>query len=237
MKNAKPCIISVGSCKGGVGKSTCALLSALALTRSYAVGLVDADLYGSSLLDICGIHGEESRTLKPISAGALDILSLAPLKEKHTPLAWRAPLLHKALLSMLQKEHWTHKDVVIVDLPPGTGDIALTLMQNTPLLGHIMVTTPHTLAVRESLLFTNLCTKMRVPLLGTLLNMYDLHEESTEMQGLQTASPVIARIPYTRSLSKHMCSSHFLSFCESHMTQTLQSIHAHITQALKQPSP
>lgn len=227
-----PHIISIGSCKGGVGKSTCALLCAVALSKYYKVGLLDADLYGSSILEIAGHQPQTAsqNALTPINIGKIKCLSFSSMRSKGQPLMWRAPLLHKALTSMLSPQLWSNVDVLIIDLPPGTGDVPLTIAQKHALLGHMIITTPHPLAVQESLLFTQFCNRLSLKILGTIVNMSNLYTPDTSLQALLEMSPLIAEIPHMQQLSDATCTLDFIETCANTCALQMQAVRNVVSQ-------
>lgn len=228
-----PFTITVGSCKGGVGKSTCATLCALALSKMYKVGLLDADIYGPSVLDILGYRGVQSKKLHPITIGPITCLSIAPARKNNDALVWRAPILHKTLLSLMTPELWQHVDLLIIDLPPGTGDIPLTIAQNTPLLGHITVTTPHHLSVQESLVFQDFCHKLSINHIGTIINMHNLYTPSPLLPQLMRISPHIATIDHTRTISDCVGSPAILHQYATLVPQLITPLRTRISHHIK----
>ncbi|MCY4414276.1 MAG: P-loop NTPase [Alphaproteobacteria bacterium] len=190
-----PTIISIGSCKGGVGKSTVTSFIATLLSHKAKVGVLDADLYGPSLYSIWNITTQDTQ-LKPIMVDSIQCLSLDGTHAPNTALLWRAPLLHKTIKAMLHPSVWENCDILLVDLPPGTGDIAMTLAQSVSISGHIIVTTPHHLAVNESLVFQNFCATMNIPLLGTVLNFEGMYDLSASIGKLLKYAPLITQIPF-----------------------------------------
>ena len=173
-------IIAVGSGKGGVGKSTVAVNLALALAREgVQVGMVDADIYGPSQPAMLGAEGErpifKEGSLVPIKRHGIQSMSMGYLIDQHAPVVWRGPMLGKALQQMLQDTQWEALDYLIVDLPPGTGDVPLTLCQKIPVSGAVMVTTPQDLALLDVRRACEMFNKMNVPLLGVVENMSIYH--------------------------------------------------------------
>ncbi|WP_343560145.1 iron-sulfur cluster carrier protein ApbC [Kiloniella sp. b19] len=169
-------IIAVASGKGGVGKSTTAVNLALALARQgLSVGLMDADIYGPSLPRMMGISGRPSspdgKTLEPMSAHGIKCMSVGFLVEEDTPMIWRGPMVQSALTQMLRDVLWGELDVLVVDMPPGTGDAQLTMAQQVPLDGAVIVSTPQDIALLDARKGINMFKKVNVPVLGLVENM------------------------------------------------------------------
>jgi ATP-binding protein involved in chromosome partitioning len=175
MPNVKN-IIAVASGKGGVGKSTTAVNLALALAAEGAtVGVLDADIYGPSLPKLLAIR-ERPQTvcgtrLKPISKHGLTVMSIGFLIEEETPMIWRGPMVMSALTQMLREVAWGELDVMIVDMPPGTGDAQLTMAQQVPLKGSVIVSTPQDLALIDARRGIAMFKRVNVPVLGIVENM------------------------------------------------------------------
>jgi len=169
-------IIAVASGKGGVGKSTTAVNLALALQAEGAqVGLLDADIYGPSLPRMLGLSGKpdtkDGRTLEPMEAHGLQCMSIGFLVEEDTPMIWRGPMVTQALQQLFGETNWRDLDYLIVDLPPGTGDIQLTLAQRIPVSGAVIVTTPQDIALLDARKGYKMFEKVEVPVLGIVENM------------------------------------------------------------------
>ncbi len=169
-------IIAVASGKGGVGKSTTAANLAVALGRlGLRVGILDADIYGPSLPRIFGITGKprllEGRILAPMEAYGLKVMSIGFLIEEETPMIWRGPMVISALTQMLREVAWGDLDVLVVDMPPGTGDAQLTMAQQTPLAGAVIVSTPQDLALLDARRGVAMFKRVEVPILGIVENM------------------------------------------------------------------
>lgn len=171
-------IIAIASGKGGVGKSTTATNIALALQQQGAkVGILDADIYGPSLGLMFGIAEgskpkiEERKYFIPIKAYDVAVMTIAFLASEQTPMAWRGPMASGALLQLLNQTLWGSLDYLIIDMPPGTGDIQLTLAQKVPLSAAIIVTTPQDLALIDAKKAITLFHKVNVPVLGVIENM------------------------------------------------------------------
>lgn len=168
-------IIAVGSGKGGVGKSTTAVNIAVALQRLGArVGLLDADIYGPNVPGMLGISGQprvvENRIV-PIEGQGLHVISMGFLVSDEQPIIWRGPMLHGALRQLLFDVAWGEQDYLVVDLPPGTGDVQLSLTQLVPITGAIVVTTPQTVALQDVRKGIGMFRQLGVPLLGVIENM------------------------------------------------------------------
>ena len=139
-------IIAVGSGKGGVGKSTVAVNLAITLGKmGYAVGLLDADVYGPNVPLMMGVHATPQavgQRIMPLEAHGVRLMSMALLNPGDKPLVWRGPMLNSVIQQFLRNVEWGELDYLVIDLPPGTGDVQLTLIQTTPLTGAVVVTTP-----------------------------------------------------------------------------------------------
>jgi ATP-binding protein involved in chromosome partitioning len=169
-------IIAVASGKGGVGKSTTAVNLALGLRDlGLKVGILDADIYGPSLPKLLAIR-ERPQTiggtrLKPISKYGLTVMSIGFLIEEETPMIWRGPMVMSALTQMLREVEWGTLDVMVVDMPPGTGDAQLTMAQQVPLKGAVIVSTPQDLALIDARRGIAMFKRVNVPVLGLVENM------------------------------------------------------------------
>jgi ATP-binding protein involved in chromosome partitioning len=169
-------IIAVGSGKGGVGKSTTAVNVALALAALGArVGVLDADVYGPSVPMMLGLRerpeSPDGKTLQPLRAHGVAAMSIGLLVEADTPMIWRGPMATSALTQLLGDTAWGDLDYLIVDLPPGTGDIQLTLAQKIPVAGAVVVTTPQDVATLDAQKALRMFEKVNVPVLGIVENM------------------------------------------------------------------
>lgn len=173
-------IIAVASGKGGVGKSTVAVNLALALQKEgNAVGLLDADIYGPSQPMMLGFTGErpvlQDGKLLPVMCHGLQSMSMGYLVDDNAAMVWRGPMLGKALQQLLQDTKWDALDYLIIDLPPGTGDIHLTLCQKIAITGAVIVTTPQDLALFDVKRACEMFKKLNVPILGVIENMSVYH--------------------------------------------------------------
>ena len=169
-------VIAVGSGKGGVGKSTIASSLALGLKRSGAkVGLMDADVYGPSIPHLLGVNERPTATaekrLQPVDADGLKVMSMGFLVPPEEAVIWRGPMLHGAITQFLRDTDWGNLDYLIIDMPPGTGDIALTLSQLLPLTGAVVVCTPQDVALLDAVKAVAMFKKVNIPMLGIVENM------------------------------------------------------------------
>ncbi|MEM8838287.1 MAG: iron-sulfur cluster carrier protein ApbC [Pseudomonadota bacterium] len=168
-------IIAVASGKGGVGKSTTSINIALGLSAiGRKVGVLDADIYGPSMPRLLGLTGRpqaEGRLLHPMENFGIKVMSMGFLVEEETPMIWRGPMVISALTQMLREVAWGDLDVLVVDMPPGTGDAQLTMAQQVPLSGAVIVSTPQDLALIDARKGLNMFRKVDVPLLGIVENM------------------------------------------------------------------
>ena len=175
MPNVKN-IIAVASGKGGVGKSTTAVNLALALAAEGAqVGLLDADIYGPSQPMMMGIdqrpESEDGKTMEPLENYGVQVMSIGFLVNQDEAMIWRGPMATQALEQLLRQTNWRELDYLIVDLPPGTGDIQLTLSQRVPMTGAVIVTTPQDIALLDAKKGIRMFEKVGVPILGVVENM------------------------------------------------------------------
>lgn len=169
-------IIAVASGKGGVGKSATAVNLALALAAEGAtVGILDADIYGPSQPQMLGItkHPEslDGKTMEPVLAHGIQAISIGLLIDAETPMVWRGPMVTQALQQLLNDTNWKDVDYLVVDLPPGTGDIQLTLAQKIPVTGAVIVTTPQDIALLDARKGLKMFEKVGIPILGIVENM------------------------------------------------------------------
>jgi ATP-binding protein involved in chromosome partitioning len=169
-------IIAVASGKGGVGKSTTSVNLALALAAEGAtVGLLDADIYGPSQPQMLGISGRpestDGKSMEPMQAHGIQAMSIGFLIDTDTPMVWRGPMVTGALEQLLRDTNWHELDYLVIDLPPGTGDIQLTLAQKIPVTGAIIVTTPQDIALLDARKGLKMFEKVGIPILGIVENM------------------------------------------------------------------
>ena len=169
-------IIAVASGKGGVGKSTTAVKLALALAaEGVSVGMLDADIYGPSQPTMLGITGrpetKDGKRLEPMQGHGIQAMSIGFLIDVETPMVWRGPMVTQALEQLLNETNWRDVDYLVVDLPPGTGDIQLTLAQRVPVTGAVIVTTPQDIALMDARKGLKMFEKVNIPILGVVENM------------------------------------------------------------------
>jgi ATP-binding protein involved in chromosome partitioning len=209
-------VVAVASGKGGVGKSTVACNLAVALRRQgLAVGLLDADVYGPSLPTMMGTRQRamvaQDQRIVPVNSYGVRCLSMGLLLGQEDPVIWRGPMVMDFIRRFLQDVHWGALDVLIVDLPPGTGDVQLTLIQGTPLAGAVIVTTPQDVALADAIRGISMFEKLGVPILGLVENMayYELPDGTRDFVfgeggGERTAKrfgvELLAKIPLRTAL-------------------------------------
>lgn len=169
-------IIAVGSGKGGVGKSTTAVNLAVALARLGAkVGVLDADIYGPNIPSMTGATGRpkviDNRIIPIEAACGVSVMSMGFMVSEDQPLVWRGPMLHGVLKQLLQDVTWGELDYLVIDLPPGTGDVQLSLAQTVPVTGAVIITTPQNIALQDAKKGISMFQKVNVPILGIVENM------------------------------------------------------------------
>jgi ATP-binding protein involved in chromosome partitioning len=170
-------LVAVGSGKGGVGKSTVAANLAVALSQSgLRVGLLDADIYGPNQPQMLGAAGGRPKLgpdgrIEPVEAHGVKVMSMGFLLDPGTSVIWRGPMLHSAMNQLLREVGWGELDCLVVDLPPGTGDVQLSISQSVPVTGAVLVTTPQSVALSDVLKSADMFRKLGVPIFGVVENM------------------------------------------------------------------
>ena len=210
-------VVLVMSGKGGVGKSTTATNLALALARSgHKTGLLDADIYGPSIPTMLGVNGRpvsaDGKTIEPLERFGLKLMSIGfLLEDPKSAVIWRGPMLHGALQQFLKDVAWGELDFLVLDLPPGTGDVALSLSQRVSVTGAVVVTTPQPVATDDVFKSISMCKKVNIPVLGIVENMSFFidsagvrHELFGKGGGQAVAefaeAPLLAQIPIDQSV-------------------------------------
>ena len=210
-------IIAVASGKGGVGKSTTAVNLALGLqANGLRVGILDADIYGPSMPRLLKISGKPSqidgRMIRPMENYGLKVMSMGFLVDEETAMIWRGPMVQSALLQMLREVAWGELDVLVVDMPPGTGDAQLTMAQQVPLAGAVIVSTPQDLALIDARKGLTMFRKVEVPVLGIVENMsyfiapdtgnrYDIFGHGgARREAERIGVPFLGEVPLTMSI-------------------------------------
>ncbi|WP_321323671.1 iron-sulfur cluster carrier protein ApbC [Thiomicrorhabdus sp.] len=169
-------IIAIASGKGGVGKSTTSVNIALALQQEGAtVGLLDADIYGPSIPTMLNIkdkpQSNDGKSMQPLEAYGLQVMSIGALIEEDSPMIWRGPIVTQTLTQLLKETNWHDLDYLVIDLPPGTGDVQLTLSQQIPVTGAVIVTTPQQVSLIDAKKGLKMFEKVEIPVLGIIENM------------------------------------------------------------------
>ncbi|WP_031499323.1 Mrp/NBP35 family ATP-binding protein [Bryobacter aggregatus] len=168
-------IVAVGSGKGGVGKTTVSVNLAIALSRmGNRVGLLDADVYGPNVPLMMGVNEApltDGTNIRPVIKEGLRVMSMGFLNPGDKPLVWRGPMLHNVIQQFLRQVQWGELDYLIIDLPPGTGDVQLSLMQSTKLTGAVIVTTPSDVSLEDARKAVHMFHQVKVPILGLVENM------------------------------------------------------------------
>src|SRR3954447_26225 len=168
-------VIAVGAGKGGVGKTTLSVNLAIALARSGSrVGLIDGDIYGPNVPIMLGIKTQlatDGQKIIPAEKYGLQVISMGFLTEDDAPIIWRGPMLHSALQQFFREVRWLNLDYLVIDMPPGTGDVALSLGQTVPVAGAVIVTTPQQVSLADSRRAVAMYKKLNIPTLGVIENM------------------------------------------------------------------
>lgn len=202
-------IIAVGSGKGGVGKSTVAVNLAISLAQDgHKVGLLDADVYGPNVPLMMGVSSTPQaigQRIQPLEAHGIKLMSMGFLNPGDKPLVWRGPMLNSVIQQFLRSVDWGQLDYLIIDLPPGTGDVQLTLIQTTPLTGAVIVTTPSDVSMEDARKAVHMFEQVREPVLGIVENMSYLEHGGEKLYvfgrggGAKTAEqmgvPLLGEIP------------------------------------------
>lgn len=209
-------IVAVGAGKGGVGKSTVALNLAVGLARKgHAVGLLDADIYGPSMPTMLGLESHQAHVLEgmlqPFMVHGIKVMTMGKLVEPDKPLIWRGPMAHGAFKQLTEQTNWGELDYLIIDLPPGTGDIALTMAQMLRLSGAVVVCTPQKVAQDDATRAARMFTQLQIEVLGVVENMsyfvgddakvYDIFGRGgAEQMAARLGVPFLGAVPITMSL-------------------------------------
>jgi ATP-binding protein involved in chromosome partitioning len=211
--DSKTRVVAVASGKGGVGKSSLAANLAAAFSRlGHRTGILDADVYGYSIPHMLGIHQRPvsvDRMIVPPVRGDLKVMSIGFFLDANSPVMWRGPMLHRALEQFLSDVHWGELDVLVVDMPPGTGDVAISLGQLLPRAEAVVVTTPHRAAQQVAVRAAQMARKTNMRLLGVVENMAYLVGSGEELFGsgggealaAEIDAPLLARIPFDPRLA------------------------------------
>ena len=213
--DARTRVIAVASGKGGVGKSSLAANLAAAFSQlGYRTGVLDADVYGFSIPTMLGIHQRPvvvDKMIVPPVAGELKVMSIGFFLDENTPIMWRGPMLHRALEQFLSDVHWGELDTLVVDMPPGTGDVAISLGQLLPRAEAVVVTTPHRAAQQVAVRAAQMARKTNMRLVGVVENMSFRAGSGEELFGsgggealaAEVGAPLLGRIPFDPRLAAY----------------------------------
>jgi ATP-binding protein involved in chromosome partitioning len=242
-------VIAVGSGKGGVGKSTIAASLALGMKRAgCTVGLMDADVYGPSIPHLLGMQGRPQivdNKIQPIMADGMPVMSMGFLVPREEAVVWRGPMLHGAITQFLRDTQWGELDYLIIDMPPGTGDIALTLSQLLPLTGAVVVCTPQDVALLDAVKAIAMFRKVNIPVLGMIENMsgfvcpdchkrYDIFGSGGARREAETLGvPFLGEVPIQMQIRERGDAGTTLSnFDDEQVAPHFQSICQHLARGL-----
>jgi ATP-binding protein involved in chromosome partitioning len=242
-------VIAVGAGKGGVGKSTVAVCLALGLQRSgAAVGLLDADVYGPSVPQLLGLGGhphEADGKIQPIMYRGLPVMSMGFLMPPNRAVIWRGPMLHMTVTKFLNETNWGNLDYLIIDMPPGTGDVALTLSQSIPMAGAVIVCTPQPVALLDAVKAVAMFRQVNIPVVGLVENMstficpdngkrYDIFGSGGARQYAREADiPFLGEIPINIQLRQRGDDGQTAAnFDDPAVADNLRQIAANLTQEL-----
>ena len=212
-------VIAVGAGKGGVGKSTVAVNLAVGLARKgHTVGLLDGDIYGPSVPTLLGLHDAETMVmeghLQPFAVHGIRAMTIGKLVDPEKPLIWRGPMAHGAFKQLIEQTRWGELDYLVIDLPPGTGDVPLTMAQMLSLTGAVIVCTPQRVAQDDAVRAVRMFQQLKVPLLGIVENMsyfvgddgkeYDLFGRGgAEQMAQRMGLPFLGGVPINTKLRQH----------------------------------
>ncbi len=250
LKNIKN-IIAVGSGKGGVGKSTTSINIAYALQKEgFSVGILDADIYGPSMPKMLGTNdkpvSKDNKSMEPIEIDGLQAMSIGFLVDEKDAMIWRAPMAVSALTQLLNDTNWRDLDYLIIDMPPGTGDIQLTLSQKIPVAGSVVVTTPQDIALIDARKGIDMFQKVDVPILGIVENMSTHvcsncgHEEAIfgvdggKILAEDTHVPLLGKLPLDIRVRKALDSGDVQSLNDSDIALRYQEIALKMVSHLSQ---
>lgn len=247
-------IVAVASGKGGVGKSTVTVNLALAMAaEGYRVGILDADIHGPSQAQMLGVaegsrpQQEGTNKFRPIEAHGIQAMSMAFMVDTREPMVWRGPMIAGAFQQLLNQTAWQNLDVLFIDMPPGTGDIQLTLAQQVPVNGAVIVTTPQDIALLDARKGIEMFRKVHVPVLGVVENM-SLHvcsscghsepvfgEGGGERIAAEYETNVLGRLPLTMSIREQVDGGRptVVAEPESEVTATFRGMARQVAEALK----